>query len=268
MLRQFLYLDHPLVRDFISSLEGGVFDQSRELKSSDGKRGLEGKATVGPVSGGVTRAGGTREESESVVHQTAASEFERLYAHLEADGLQVYDRIDTTLEDLPVRRKDIIEVDARLRVSGLHALMDLLGMFAQAAPLIQQFGAGEQVDAEMFAGIQALTALNENSAKTSLIGTILGGAEVALALELQTSNIRTQSWDIEATVLLKVQRMLRPGQTEIVGDPFGGLMSALPAAQRKEFLSRLQSEDLAQYGVGPSEVRYPAVVGTPIAIYR
>jgi hypothetical protein len=38
-----------------------VFDQSRELKSTDGKRGIEGKATIGPASGGLQRAAGTRE---------------------------------------------------------------------------------------------------------------------------------------------------------------------------------------------------------------
>lgn len=239
-----------------------------ELKSSDGKRGIDGKATVGPLSGGLQRAAAMREESEAVVHQTAASEFERLYAHLEDAGLQVYDRIDVMLEELPIRRKDIVEIDARLQVSGVHALTDLMRMFAQAAPLIQQFGTEQQVDPEVLTGIQALTALNESSSTISVIGDVHGDAHATFALELQSGGIRTQSWDLEGTALIKVQRLLRPGQTEMVGDPFGGLMKALPEPQRKEALARLQSDDLARFGIGASEVRYPAIVGAPIAIYR
>jgi hypothetical protein len=186
-----------------------------------------------------------------VVHQTAASEFERLYAHLEGAGLQVYDRIDTSLEELPVRRKDIVEIDARLRVSGLHALTDLMRMFGQAAPLIQQFGAGEQIDAEVLAGVQALTALNENSSTVSLIGTVHGDASVSLAFELQTSGMRTESWDVEATALVKVQRLLRPGQSEVAGDPFGGLMRLCRSNSAESFCRACSLMSLPNMALGP-----------------
>lgn len=66
---------------------------------------------------------------------------------------------------------------------------------------------------------------------------------------------------------MKVQRLLRPGQSELVGDPFGGLMRVLPEPHRKEFLSRLQADEMAKFGIS-EEIKYLAMVGTPIAIYR
>ena len=91
---------------------------------------------------------------------------------------------------------------------------------------------------------------------------------MSVALELQADGVRTSAWDTEATLLVKVQRLLRPGQSELVGDPIGGFMRVLPDEQRKELLSGLQTDDMAKFGIGESEVKYPGLVGTPIAIYR
>lgn len=268
MNRQFLYIDHPLVRDFLSEREGGLLDETRELTSSDGQRGVEGRAAVGPVSGGAQRSKGTHAESEAVIRQTASAEFDRLYGHLDRDGLRILDAVDVPLEDIGLQRKEIVEVDARLRVSGIHALLDLMRMFTQAAPVFQQLGSSEQFDPEVLEGIRGVTALADNATALSLIGTVAGAAGASVALELQADGIRASAWDTEATILMKVQRLLRPGQSELVGDPFGGLMRVLPEEQRKELLSGLQADEMAKFGIGESEIKYPAIVGTPIAIYR
>lgn len=268
MLRQFLYLDHALVRDFLSQVEGGVFDESRELSSSERRRGIEGRAGVGPVSAGANRTKGDHSESEAVVRQTATSEFDRLYGHLEADGLRVHDVIDAAPEELEIKRKEIIEVDARLRVSGIHGVMDLIRQFTNAMPLMQQLGKADQPDAETMAGLQAMTALGDGTSSTSLIGLVPGAAGLSLALDLQADGMRASDWDTDATVLMKIQRILRSGESQVVGDPFGGLMQALPAEIQQQFATAVQSDELQQFGIGGSEVIYPGIIGTPIAIYR
>lgn len=51
-------------------------------------------------------------------------------------------------------------------------------------------------------------------------------------------------------MLFKVQRLLRPGDTHVVGDPFGGLIKTVPEAKRQQLLGSLHSDELAAYGVG------------------
>jgi hypothetical protein len=268
MLRQFLYLDHKLVRDFLAQVEGGVFDESREFTSAEAKRGLSGKVGAGPASAGAERTRNSQSESESVVKQTAASEFDRLYGHLETVGLQVYDTIDEKLDGLPIRRKDIIEVDARLRVSGLQSLADLLGAFGKMAPLMEKFGASVEMEPGAVEGIQALTALGGPDRALPVIATVPGDCGLRIALELRRPFVLGDDWDTEATVVFKVQRILRPGDSQLVGDPFGGLMKLLPEHEREKALMGLQGEEMADLGIAEAEVSYPAIIGTPIAIYR
>lgn len=96
---------------------------------------------------------------------------------MEDQGLHVFDE---KLETLPIERKEIIEFDARLRVSGLERLSGLLG---------------------------------------------------------------------------------------VVGDPFG-LAQFLSEDQQREMLEAFQTEEAAAVGMGEADVAYPAIIATPIAIYR
>lgn len=49
MLRQFSYLDGPLVRDFLGQLEGGVFDEDTEVRRSGGKKSAGGRVGIASV---------------------------------------------------------------------------------------------------------------------------------------------------------------------------------------------------------------------------
>lgn len=264
--RQFLYLDHPLVRDFLAQTEGGVFDETRQLTNTEGKGGFSVKAGVGPAGAGAEKTKNTRVESELVVKQIAASEFDRLYTHLEEHGLQVFDAVDVSADDLPIRRKDIVEVDARVRVSAGQALVDMFGMAGRQAPLLEEMGFTDNFDANTAKAMQAFAKLNGDQ-PLPVIASVPGESGLQVALELRRDGVLTENWDAEASVVFKVQRILRPDDRYLVGDPFGGLLKVLPDAQRAEILAQMET-GLAELELDEFEVRYPAIVGTPIAIYR
>ena len=160
MLRQFLYTDRELIREFLAQLEGGLYEESRERTSQSGSRGSNAKLGLGPAGASIERAKSVNAESEAIVKQTSASEFDRLYASLVADGLPVYDAIDEKLDALPIKRKEIVEVDARLSVSGLETMLDLVGTINRFMPLIEQFGGGtNDLDPKTTSGMQALSGL-------------------------------------------------------------------------------------------------------------
>lgn len=268
MLRQFLYMDRDLVREFLAQLEGGIYDESRETTTAGGKRGVKANVGGGPVSAGVDRANSTQAESEAVVKQTSASEFDRLYTRLESAGLQVYDVIDEKIDELPIRRKDIIEFDARLHVSGLQTVLDLASTFGQLLPLMESLSATPDLDPDAVQSMQALAALGTVNRSIPIIATVPGECSLRIALELKADGVQTDDWNTEATLILKVQRLLRPGDRHVVGDPFGGLMKMLPETQRHQLLASLKSEELSGLGVGEAEIAYPGIVGTAIGIFR
>jgi hypothetical protein len=268
MLRQFLYLDRDLVREFLAQLEGGIFDESRETTATEGKGGANMRLGAGPAGIGADKSKTTQSASEAVMKQTAASEFDRLYSQLESNGLQVYDVVDTKFEELPIRRKDIVEVDARLQMSGVDRMFELVGTMTQLLPLMDAFGANTELDDDTLQAMSAMSALGSNTSAPVLVGTVPGDCGLKLALPLRSAGVLTKEWDVEATVILKVQRVLRPGDSEAVGDPLGGLMKVLPQNVKDEFLAAFTGPDAAQLGIGDAQISYPGLVATPIAIFR
>jgi hypothetical protein len=256
------------VRDFLAQIEGGVVDERRETTTTEGRRGGNVRLGAGPATAGVDGGRAHQSASEAVVRQTSASEFDRLYNGLEAEGLQVYDVIDESLEALPIGRKDFIEVDARLKTSGLQTLFGLIQTVGQLVPFMEQIGTTAELDSETLQGMQALSAMNQDDRPVSVVATVPGQCGLKIAMELRPTGVRTDDWDTEATVLLKVQRILRPGDRHLVGDPFGGLLRVLPEQRREQALSGLQSGELGDFGIGEAEIGYPGIIGTAIAIYR
>jgi hypothetical protein len=264
VLRDFLYLDQPMVQGFLAQLEGGLFDESTERQRTAGKGGVSGGLKAGPLQGGAEKGRETSHETEAVVKQVAASEFQRLYDHLVEEDLVVLEEVDdgTVLDQLT--RKQIIEVDARVVVSGTHQMLDLLGQISAIAPILgQDFSLGGE-EAQVMAVMQAFNAVD---GPLNVIATVLGDAGVAVALELDRSYVRTEGWDVEATALIRVQRRIKPGERHLVGDLMGPLTKMLPDSEKDSILDSLQTEDAAQI-IGPSEITAPGLIGIPIAIYR
>lgn len=266
-LRQFLYLDRDLVRDLLAQAEGGVFDETTERSKSTGKGGLGGELGAGPAKIKGEKGKERTVESEAIVKQVAASEFDRLYDYLSGLDLVLLEEADNNEALSEIRRKQFIEVDARIRVAGIQQILDLFGSFADLMPLIEAFGTTE-VDQETRDGMKLVSMLNTADKPLPVIGTVAGGANFKVALELRRGAVLSDAWDTEASVLLKVQRIMKGDDRYLVGDPFGGLISMLPEVDRKKLTDSLITDEMMQAGVGETEITAPAVVGTPVAIYR
>jgi hypothetical protein len=212
---------------------------------------------------------GQTSETEAVVRQVAASQFQRLYDALETDDLVLLDAIDDDAILDEIKRKQILEVDARVCVSGTHKMLDLIGQMTAMMPVAKQFGQNLELDLDegMVRGVEMMKSLGGSDGKLSVIATIPGSAGTQIVLELDRSFLMTTTWDVDATVLLTVQRVLPHGQRHLAGDIFGGMMKLLPEEKRNELIDSWQSEEVAQL-IGDVEVVGPAIVGTPIAIYR
>ena len=268
-LRAFLYLDRPLVRDFLAQAEGGVVDESTERQKTSRKGGFGAGVGAGPAS---LRADKSKEvglETETTIRQVAASEFDRLYTYLESDGLVVIEEAIDGSVVAGIRRKQFLEVDARIRPSGLHQLLQLFAMYGSLAPLMEQLSSEVHVDKEALAGIQAFVSLAGTDKSLPVIASVPGAANFNVGLELDPAHALVEAWDMEASVLLKVQRVVRGNDSYLVGDPLGGLLKLLPEIDRGKVFDSLKSPEAGRLGIsGEIEIRAPGIIGTPIAIYR
>lgn len=124
ILRDFLYLNRSMVRTFLAQLEGGVVDEATERQTASGKGGFGGKIGAGPAALSAEKSKENSVQTEAVVKQVAASEFQRLYDLLEGDDLVILDEVSDPGVVGELKRKQVLELDGRVRVSGVQQLME------------------------------------------------------------------------------------------------------------------------------------------------
>jgi hypothetical protein len=140
-LRQLLYCDTDLIRQFLAQLEGGIFDEEHQAERTGGRTGVGGEVKAGPLGGRADRGREESQEVERVVCQTEASEFDRLYRSLSQQGnIQFLENIDDAIWD-QLQRREIVEVEAVIRPAGLEKISELFIKFQEILPLIDAMGA-------------------------------------------------------------------------------------------------------------------------------
>jgi general stress protein YciG len=160
-IEAFMYRDEGLIREFLAQLEGGVFDEDTQTDRSEGRKGGGASAKAGPVSGHLERGSAQAEETERIVRQTGASEFERLYSRLESldQGFQFLDNIDDVIWH-QLGRGEIVELEANIRPTGLSKVAELFGTFEDLLPFAEAAGVERgELDAETMKVMQFIKQL-------------------------------------------------------------------------------------------------------------
>jgi len=268
-LRDFLYLDRPMVRDFLAQAEGGAVDKTTQRQTATGKSGGGARLGAGPVGFNVDKSKAQSLETEAIVRQVAPSEFDRLYTYLESDDLVVLEEVLDSTAVSEIRRKQFLEVDARIRISGLSQFLALLSTFGEIAPMMERMGTDISMDQSAKDGLHALATLAGLDTSVPVIASVPGSAGFKVGLELDPAHVLVDGWDVDASVLLKVQRVIRSDERYLVGDPLGGLLKLVPEDERLKLFESLSSPEARKFGISAEiDIGAPAVVGTPIAIYR
>ncbi|WP_395639724.1 hypothetical protein [Pseudolysinimonas sp.] len=206
-----------------------------------------------------------------VIRQVAASEFERLYNLLDGrDEIRVIDRADAAADAAPASRKSFVEFDGRVVAAGLGPLVDVLARFLPMLGFVEKLpNASVDIDAGTRESMAAFTALAGNQQQTSVTITVPGTLGFKVVAELKREYVISAEWDLDATAFVRVQRVLRDDEVVVVGDATGGMLAMVPAEKREELAQSLRSPQAKQLGLDAElEVSGPAVVVTPIAIFR
>lgn len=261
-LRQFLYYDESLVDDFLAQLEGG---QSGEvMKREQVQRGRKGEASVGAgpakVGGGLGRS--VTEETEAVIRQGRASNFQRLYDLLvEADELT---EISGDLDEATwssIKRGSLVELGTQITVPQMARLFSDPGAFATLGALIRTVSP-ESMSPEAEKVVDIFGALAKMGVGEGGILTAVGnppGTPYNLVMRLDRKFIVPGAeLDGETTVLFKMARKLKPDDRELVIDMPG--MATMGAELRRTMTESAETGTLAVQG--------PGAIVVPIAVYR
>lgn len=267
-LMDFLYLDRDLVRTFLAQLEGGQVDETTERQSASGTKGFGGTAGTAIAGLHLDRSKENSLETEAVVRQVAASEFNRLFEHISAEELVTFDEVSDPDVLGQIRRRQFIEVDGRLAISGTQQLLNLISSLGSLLPVMRQLGQDLDLDDDAAQAMKAMGALTASDAPIPAIFTVAGDVGLQVALELDQRHLVKEAIEDEATMVVRVQRVLKPDERYMVGDPFGGLTKLMPEEQRQSMLDSLKTDALSEAGVGDAEITSPGFLGTPLAIYR
>ncbi len=168
-------------------------------------------------------------------------------------------------------RGEPLEVEAIIRPSGFDKLAGLAEAFEGLLPIMQAAGVEDELDdktATALAGVRALA--GASSDRQTIIARLAGAPEFRFACSLKTASLLVSSEELEgeATIVGKIQRKLREGETYLLPSVFAGLESMIPEADQDELLRIFEDDMATQLGLASPKLKYPAAILTPVAIYR
>jgi hypothetical protein len=270
VLRHFLYCDVPLVRDFLAEVEGGIYAERDFRTTTEGAKKMGGGLSVGPVALSGSGEHATTTEAATRVRQVMASEFDRLHNRLADEGMiQDLTAFDEAIWD-QVQVGELVEVPVMVRLPGLLQFMQMLSDYMRLAPRMQAAGVATGIPPEQQAALQFFAEMGGGSTQgaLSVIATATGNTRVKFLCRLNREHIRIEGEAIEgeATVLAKVQRKMRRGESVPAVDI--PMLRNLTGKKQREFMKLFGQPDIEGMHFAESDVAYPGAVLTALALYR
>lgn len=258
MLRRFLYLDEPILTDYVSVLEDGLRDKRTSATGESSER--SGNADLKVVGGAL--GSGTSEGETVESRDTAPARFARLLDLAKADP-DLSGWLDVvTLDDLSGAGSGaIVDFECELHVPDISLLTDAEGL-TQVANMMESFAGlagllGEDVsDLPKANEISGVKNLAQAMKSNDLI--VVGEDEDAdwrCAGSLRRDLLRTSTDELSDffRVTGKVGRSIPEGQYK----PLLGLpaMSLLPRAERRALeRNKPSADDMDMYLAGPARM--------------
>jgi hypothetical protein len=258
MLRDFLYLDDKMVDQYLAQVEGGLYDDERELEADSSEGGVEGGLKAGPLTGGGKRGRTHSGEIERVRRQTPESRYNRLHDQLEL--LELNDSTTDVFGRLDARQMFVAEcyVDIPSISRAIGATEELAGL----ADLMKAF-APAQMDKETDEAMRGLSQFSAMTGGDFVATGDLRDGEATLAFKLTPAGLRVPIGELEgdAIVVGRIQRKWPEGQSfPLLNVPGLNLMS-------REDRRRMEREKPADDKEG-MYVNGPAASASVVAIFR
>lgn len=264
-LRDFLFLDTQVLSDYLSSLEGYIVEGAIEQTES-GEKGVDGKVDLKAVSGGAKTSRSTETKKKLAI--TDVAQFQQLYDLLEEQvALQYLEAFDEAIWS-QLRRGEILEIQAQIKLpKGLLITRDVENI-APLLNLMQLLGQDPLADQQSKTAFEGMRAVGKSieDRPVPIIFEAVSTPRYSFVAHLPKKYIRRDLIELqgEATVFGKIQRILPKGERLEVFS----LVPSLTGAASLNRKQRRKMQKSANDNQVTEEVKGPAIIITPVAVYR
>lgn len=269
-LRNFLYLNTKIVNDYLSAIDGYVYDEEAQSIATSAEEAMKAGGNLKLVSSEGTHTGKTAEEITRSVQISDAAKFDKVFRYLQAgdedEQIKYYEFLSEEVFD-ELRRDDFMEVLVTARFSKLKELTDTVKKLSELATVFQGLTDQQLLDKqakEAVAGFSALGQLQSGKAISCVFNFEDGKFPLVAYLDEDYFKCDQESFVGESYMVCKVLRKIPRGQSVKLDEIFDDI--------KKIPLNRQQRRKLPKNMDNPVELRDvikgPALVVVPIAVYQ
>ncbi len=269
VLREFIYYDREKIEDFLSIIEDGLVNQQIETRTEHGVK-IKGEGGLKPIITIGAEKGFADNELQRLKTSTDASLFQNLYTLLKRENkLNSLEYISESEWD-QLNKGDILELEAQIEFSGLSILFEKIIKFTN---FLEQIGFDDTMDEknqQIMAGIKILNQLTLDDGINVKI-TPVNSLKYKFVSILTPDNLKGNKQELigEYKVMCRVKKIIDKDEKMELFNLIPG--AELDKEQIEDFVKSFENMP-AMFGPAPKmedlQITYPAMMVTPIAIYR
>lgn len=267
MLRKILYADTDALDNYISTIDGYLYDEQEITKSSSTNKG--GKVDIGiKAINAEGNLGNQKEEKISLNAKiTDASKLDKIIKYLQSqDELRYYENINEEIWN-NIYRDDFIEVLVTPRFSKLEEVTKAVNNFKQLIDAFEPF-LGNTVDEK---GKEALNVFEQlsSSRNSNSLSCVFNFEDKKYPLigDIDKNYLKTSQDNFVSQVymLCKIQKKIEKGKSIYLDEIFEDVKSM---ALNREQKRKMNKKDMSNPAEIKDKVNGPAFKVIPIAIYQ
>lgn len=268
MLRKILYADSEALDNYISAIDGYIYEEQEIMQSSTTNKG--GKLGIGIKK--INAEGNLRNQQEEKVSLNAkitdASKLDKIIKYLQnEDNLKYYERINEDIWN-GIYRDDFIEVLVTPRFSKLEEVTNAASNFKQLIDIFEPFLGSNALDEK---GKEALNGFEQlsNSRNSNSLSCVFNFEDKKYPLigNIDKTYLKTSKDNFVSQVymLCKIQKKIEKGKSICLDEIFEDVKSI---ASNREQQRKLNKKDMSNPAEIKDKINGPAFVIIPIAIYQ
>lgn len=266
-LRSFLYINPNLLDDYISAIDGFIYEEetltNSKTKTIEG--GLQGGIPVIKGKGAYTNT--DTQETHKQVRITNSAKFDKVYKYLkDQDCLSYYEYMEDTQWD-NINRDDFLEVLVTPRFSKLKEIANLgknISNLAEAFQDLTDKTILDQKSKEAINGFSSLSQIKKGNEIPCVFSLTNDKFPIIAYLDEQNFKVSQESFIGQVYMLCKVQKKLEVGEKIELDEIFKDV--------KKLPLNREQRRSMPKNTSNPKiikdVIKGPAFIVIPVAIYQ
>lgn len=269
-LRNFLYLNTKIINDYLSSIEGCLYDEEDQSIATSSEKAIKAGIGIKAISGDGSRLGKTEEEVKRSVHISDAAKFDKVFNYLqigdEDEQIKYYECLSEQIFN-DLCRDDFLEVLVTVRFSKMKELTNTVKKLNELATVFQEITDQQLLDkkaCEAIAGFTALEQLQSGKAISCVFNFEDGKYPLVAYLDEKYFKCDQDSFIGESYMVCKIVRKIPKGKNVKLDEIFDDI--------KKIPMNRQQRRKMPKNMDNPDElkdvVKGPALVVVPIAVYQ